>query len=317
MKNGRVYTHPGKGNPDILGFAGPIDPDVGVLSAWDLDGKFLGCVVNYSCHGTTLEGLGASPDWIHYMEKTIRGVMGRDSVTVFLNGASGDITQINNLSTNELETGEKYANLLGTRIGAEALKVIASSEKGDMLPVDYKQRFIKIKRRRPAQKRVEESLKIVKEGLKSTKSKDLDTTWLFAKEIVITDYLINKNPVATVEIQGIQIGGAIYLSNPGELFCQLGLDIKKGSPFPCTFISEISNGFNGYIPDEEAFTPEGGGYETLLTRSSNLEPTAGRQIVNGSIQLSKEFKPGKIPQIPKISSPMPLWNYGTRGPDLE
>mgnify|MGYP001218924809 FL=1 len=317
MKNGRVYTHPGKGNPDIVDFAGPTDLDVGVLSAWDMDGKFLGCIVNYSLHGTTLDNEGASADWIYYMEKTIRGVMGQDSVMVFLNGACGDVTQTNNLSTNERGFGEKYANLVGTRVGAEALKVMASTEKGEMPPISYGQKFLKIKRRKPAPKRVEESRAIVEEGLKSKESKDDNTPWLFAKEILIADYLISKEPVATVEVQGIQVGGAIYLSNPGELFCQLGLDIKKGSPFPVTFVVELANGCNSYIPDEKAFTPEGGGYETVLTRFSNLEVTAGRQIVNGCIELAKGFKPGTIPVFPKIKVPIPPWDYGMLGPEIE
>jgi neutral ceramidase len=50
MKNGLTYTHPGQGNPDIVGYAGPIDPQVGVIGAWDKEGWFLGCVVNYTCH---------------------------------------------------------------------------------------------------------------------------------------------------------------------------------------------------------------------------------------------------------------------------
>ncbi|MGQ9515360.1 MAG: hypothetical protein ACUVTL_10015 [Thermoproteota archaeon] len=76
MKNGRQMTHPGKGNPDILDPAGPIDPDVRVLSAWSIDGKFLGYVVNFACHGTTGPA-GYSADWPYYLDRTIRGRNGR------------------------------------------------------------------------------------------------------------------------------------------------------------------------------------------------------------------------------------------------
>ena len=46
MKNGLSFSHPGKGNPDNVEFAGPTDPEVGVIGAWNPDGKLLGCVVN-------------------------------------------------------------------------------------------------------------------------------------------------------------------------------------------------------------------------------------------------------------------------------
>src|SRR5207249_30336 len=72
MKNGRVFTHPGKGNPEIVEPAGPIDPEVGVVAAWTGRGEPLGCLVNYACHATTFGG-GVSADYIAYLEKTIQG----------------------------------------------------------------------------------------------------------------------------------------------------------------------------------------------------------------------------------------------------
>ena len=63
MKNGQTWTHPGKGNPDILEPAGPIDPQVGVIGVWSKEGQLLGCVVNYACHATTAAP-GISANWI-------------------------------------------------------------------------------------------------------------------------------------------------------------------------------------------------------------------------------------------------------------
>ena len=67
MKNGLTFSHPGAGNPDILGYAGPIDPQVGTVGIWDLKGNLLGVVVNFSCHATTNPG-GISANWIWSME---------------------------------------------------------------------------------------------------------------------------------------------------------------------------------------------------------------------------------------------------------
>jgi neutral ceramidase len=314
MNNGRTFTHPGKNNPNILEPAGSVDPDVGVLAAWDKAGNLLGCIVNYACHGTTGPG-GVSADWIYYMEKTILGAMNKDAVVVFLNGACGDVTQVNNLSCCENEFGEKYARLVGTRVGAEALKVIASAEKGEFVPVSFSQKFLSMKRRKPSPKRVEENLKVVKEGLAGNKT---DTTeWTFAKELLIADYLYEKQPEVRVEVQGIQTGPVVFLANPAEFFCSPGLEIKKGSKFPLTFVVELANGCVGYVPDEEAFKPSGGGYETILTSYSNLEISAGRKIVDASLKIAGSFKPGALPEPQKVDSPSTLWSYGILGPDLE
>ncbi len=115
MRQGRVYTHPGKGNPDIAAPAGPTDPDVGVIGAWSQSGAYLGCVVNFACHGTVLGGPVASADWIYHLDRTIRGVMGGHGVTVFLNGACGDVTQVNNQSLRASEFGERWFELPDAR----------------------------------------------------------------------------------------------------------------------------------------------------------------------------------------------------------
>jgi hypothetical protein len=86
MKNGLSYSHPHQGNPDIVGYAGPIDPQVGVIGVWSREsGRLMGCIVNYACHATTNPG-GISANWIHYLEKTIQGAMGSDAPVVFLPG---------------------------------------------------------------------------------------------------------------------------------------------------------------------------------------------------------------------------------------
>ena len=161
MKNGLTYTHPGKGNPDIADYAGPTDPEVGVIGVWDLEGKLLGCVVNYACHATTSPG-GISANYIYYLEQTIRGCMGSDCVVVFLQGFSGDVTQVDNRSPYANPSGEQWARLVGGRVGAEAVKVLLSMEAGSLTPVDAVSKVLRIKRRVPAPERVRRSRELVR-----------------------------------------------------------------------------------------------------------------------------------------------------------
>ncbi|REJ86426.1 MAG: hypothetical protein DWQ29_10445, partial [Planctomycetota bacterium] len=143
-------------------------------------------------------------------------------------------------------------------------------------------------------------------------------TWTFAKEIVLLDALLEREPEAEVEVQAIQIGPAVLLTDPAEFFCQLGLEIKAGSPFPMTFPVSLANGCVGYVPTEEAFGPRGGGYETRLTGYSNLEITAGTQMVEAAVELANSLTPGEVPtRGPAPEFKQNPWGYGAVPPELE
>jgi len=113
------------------------------------------------------------------------------------------------------------------------------------------------------------------------------------------DALLQTQPAADVEVQAVQVGPAVYLANPAELFAQLGLDTKAASPFPLTWVVELANGCVCYVPTEEAFGPHGGGYETRLTSYTNLEVKAGTKIVEASLRLARSLTPSAVPEPPK------------------
>jgi len=312
MKNGLTYTHPGQGNPDIIDDAGPTDPEVGVLAAWDKDGKLAGCIVNYACHATTSPG-GISANYIYYIEQVIRGAFGPAAIVVFLPGASGDVTQVDNLSPVAHPDGERWARILGGRVGAEAVKVLLTMERGSLAPLDARRTVLRIPRRKPRPERIRECLEIVAKDPAQVGH----TPWTFAKEIVLLDAILARAPVAEVEVQAVQVGPAIFLGNPAEFFCRLGLDIKAGSPFPFTFPVTFANGTIGYVPTEEAFGPNGGGYETRLTAYSNLEIGAGGKIVEAAIALARAMTPGAVPSAPPAPPFREPWSYGNVPPERE
>jgi len=311
MKNGITWTHPGKGNPEIVEAAGPTDPEVTVLGTWTPDGKLLGCVVNFCCHATTAPG-GISANWIYYLEKTIRGMLAPDAVVVFLQGFCGDVTQVDNLDPHVNPGAEEWCRLVGGRVGAEAVKVLLSMHPGDAAPLDARSRVLRIPRRVPSRATLDRALRTVRLDPKEAGM----TEWVFAKETVMLDALIARERHVDAEIQAIQVGPAVFVSAPGEMFCQLGLDIKAGSPFKLTCPVELANGCVGYVPTEEALGPRGGGYETRLTSYTNLVPSAGKQMVEAGVELAREMKPVPLPEPGKAPPYKAPWTYGNVPPEL-
>lgn len=312
MKNGEAWSHPGSGNPDNVDYAGPIDPDVGVVAAWDMTGNLLGVMVNFSCHATTNPG-GISANWIYDLEQTLQGALHTRVPVVFLQGACGDVTQVDNFSKFQRPAPEEWSRLVGGRVGAEAAKVIFSMPKTTEARLDAKQKVWKIKRRIPSPERVKESTDLVQQP----KPKGDTTAWMFAKEIVMLDALVQKEPECEVEVQALQVGPLVCVSNPAEYFVANGLRIKKETGFPMTFPVELANGCTGYVPTEEAFGPNGGGYETRLTYYSNLEVTAGTQMADAGIELAKQMTPDKMPE--RLPAPPfgRAWTYGSVKPEVK
>jgi hypothetical protein len=312
MKNGQTWTMPGAMNPEILDYAGPIDPRVGVIGAWDMSGKLIGSIVNFSCHATTNPG-GISANWIYYLERTLQGALDSRAPLVFLAGPCGDVGQVNSLSPHENRTGEAWAQFIGGRVGAEAVKVLLSVPRGTNARLDTRQRTWAINRRAPSAGTIARARAIVERGKRPPDLSD----WLFARETLMLTHLLAIEPAVDVEVQAVQIGPAVCVSNPAEYFVEYGLEIKQRSPFPFTFAVELANGGVGYVPTEEAFSPSGGGYETRLTYYSNLELTAGRQIAEACVALVNELTPGPVPEFPRIKTPGRPWPYGNVPPELK
>jgi hypothetical protein len=317
MRNGFTMTHPGVGNPDIVSVAGGVDPQVGVLAAWNAAGDCLGVVVNFACHATTGPG-GISADYVHHLERTLRGALGDGCIVVFTAGMAGDVTQVDNRSRFDFKQfGDAAARRLGSAVGAAAAQATLKLEPsaGALLPLAAAGRTLEIPRRAPRPERVAKARAIVE----MPAGAGVDATdWTFAKELVLLDARLAREPVAPVEIQAIQVGPAVFLSCPAEYFVDYGLELKAAGPFPVTFPVSLANDCIGYVPTEEALGPRGGGYETRLTSYSNLVPTAGRTICDGLKALAAGMTPGPVPA-PAPAPPFrgQPWSYGSLRPELD
>lgn len=278
MKDGTVRTHPGKMNPDIVEPAGPIDPEVGVLAFQDTAGKPLGCIVNFALHGTTMGGSRFSADYVGYLRATVRGALAPDMGVVFLNGACGDVTQVDNRSPRPSEFGEVWAGRTGRTLGAEVLKIIAWMDFQAEAPLAVQRADIRLAIRDLAES--DEAL-LAREAPETGLGSGGGEVYL--REAGLVREMKAKSPDVPAEVQVIRVGDTAIASNPTEYFCALGLSIKKGSPWKRTFVVELANGYAGYSPTEKAFSE--GGYEIRTARSSFIAPGCGEQIAKVAIDL--------------------------------
>ncbi|MCX7007123.1 MAG: hypothetical protein NTY53_07720, partial [Kiritimatiellaeota bacterium] len=73
-----------------------------------------------------------------------------------------------------------------------------------------------------------------------------------------------------------------------ELFCEIGMSIKKQSPFKHTMVAEQTNGAHGYVPTAKAFA--GGSYETWFGEHSYLTTRAGEIVEKESLDILNRLK---------------------------
>lgn len=307
MKDGSETTHPGKLNPNIRKVAGPIDPEVGVLVARDAQtDAVIGCLVNYALHGTLgVGGAGYSADWPFYMREAIAGVYGPEVITVFLNGACGDVTQVDNQSPRPSEFGETWGAAVGRTVAAEVIKVIeylaAEGERLEEAELGATSEILPL----PMREVSAETVAAARKWLKSNKDAKTGERVYKEDQLRLAEWL-KTEPLVPAEIQALRVGDLGIVSNPAEYFCVFGLDIKAKSPFPQTMVAELANGCVGYVPDEKALGPKGGGYEPAHACSSKLVPGAGKAIAKKSVELLKKLAPRRRSTKTEGESPKPV-----------
>ncbi|MCL4216045.1 MAG: neutral/alkaline non-lysosomal ceramidase N-terminal domain-containing protein [Candidatus Hydrogenedentes bacterium] len=284
MKGGAQATHPGKLNPDIVAPAGPADPSVLVAGFCDPDTlKPVGCLVNFACHATHINGTQFSADYPKWIVDTLQAVHGPEFGVVFLNGACADVTQMDNQDGRPGEFGPYWATRTGQAVGAAALKGLALTRWRANTSVDRAVQKVQCSVREISEVDEKAARELVeKHGAGAGRSETL-----FASELLQVAEQRKKKAKHRLEVQAMRLGEVLLWTAPGELFQAYALDVRDRSPFPLTRCVELTNGYAGYICTPAAF--EGGGYEVRTARSSFLDAEAGGRLGAAAVDLAKQL----------------------------
>lgn len=267
--------------------AGPIDPDLSVISITDAEGKLKAVMVNFTLHPAVLVGKDWlwSRDYINYLDIYLKDKLGKDVVIFFANGAEGNINHLNFRDSMQ-DRGFDEAKRIGETLGKYVLEAMESSQVIKDINLKCVSATIKLPFRPISINDRENAEKLLKEKGDTIPSMlDGVPDEIYAREIVKLSRIQEK--FATTEIQAVKLGDTVIATLPGEVFVEFGLEIKRISDYNNTILFGLSNDCIGYIPTQVSFKE--GGYEIKTASSSKLDIMAGDMLVTEVSQIIKSL----------------------------
>lgn len=289
MKGNRLMTNPGRSNIDnIVKPTSTIDPEVLVLAVKQND-EFVGAVVNFATHPATIFTNEITGDYISILSREMKKIYGPEFVTVFINGACGNINHVDLYS--EPEDDHVIYKRVGTKIAQKAQSAMENAELVSDNSLSSALKSIEVRFRKPSS----EELVKAKELFDSFGDTLIDCTpmgtvpnymdMFFALQAF--NIMADKRTTRKLELQTLKIGNCFVAGTPSQLFVEYGKKMKAASEGPC-FVSAFANDYVGYVPTPQCMRE--GVYEARLAPTSALEPDAGDKIADAVIEMLKSMK---------------------------
>jgi neutral ceramidase len=232
---------------------GVSDKTVAVIRFDSLAGEPIAIVTNYGVHGTVLGqgNLQISSDLPGATARFVEQHFGDKIVAPWTSGTSGDQDPI-------YRTGTDFRNVaaLGRILGEEVIQVADSIKTSPRARVRAMQSVVTCPGKRTVQ----------------APGPGREHKWEDADPVSIRLSLVVINDIA---ITGVS----------GEVLTNIGLRLKKESPFTRTIMATHCNGSSGYLPDDAAY--EQVSYEITTTR---VKPgCAENAIIDGLLKMMATF----------------------------
>jgi hypothetical protein len=268
---------------------GPCDHEVRVVRLDTPSGQPVATLVNYACHGTVMgpQNRLITPDYPGPMKRVVEEAVG--GRCVFLQGSAGNQGPVQGFQA-DTEVYRSLGAVLGHEVAKVALglksqpsrsslrEVIPSgaplgtydcefaTQRGLPLRVMDKEIAVPLRDGLPDRKAAGERLELWKGRLKSARERGEDAAITEAIymarradiQLRMADDFAGKTS-AGVRTHFVTFGDVALVGCNIEPFCEIGLAIKKQSPFPVTAMCGYTNGRMAYLPTAEEWAK--GGYE--------------------------------------------------------
>jgi hypothetical protein len=280
MKDGSVRFNPPTNSPDIIRPAGPIDPQVGIITLTKPGAKQpASAIVSFAMHLDTTGGTLYSADYVKSLSDRLQQSFGPDFKLLFGTGTCGNINH-RDVNKEQQRTADTLGEMLGDDV-AGAIKDNGLSPDGEpTLAVRSTMVAAPLQEYTPDQ--------VAKAKANMARMGDRGLPFLEAVEackIVDVDRLKHSGYSGELEVQAFRLNHeTAIVTLPSEIFVEFGLAIKAGSPFKTTLVVELANNDLAYTPTKQAFAE--GSYEIT---NSRVQPGTGEKLADAAIALLKEL----------------------------
>jgi neutral ceramidase len=301
MRDGSVQTWQNLKNPNVLKPAGPIDPEIGLVSIRNKKGQTLGVLSNFALHLDTVGGTRWSSDYPYFIEQAVRQTQGEKCISIFGTGCCGDINH-----SNPDGSARNKTDFIGSALGNSIVAGLENLPELKTPKLVVKNRKVLLPLQECGEKEVTEAISILN-ALDIGKKVDF-LEQVRAHKMLMIDQFRNKSPLAAekgrkpflrtkkwagigtnlpVEVTTIALSDDLAIvCLPGEVFVNLGLAIKQNSPYQTTLVIELSNSVETiYIPTQAAHA--GGSYEVT---NSTVKPGSGEMLVETALELLRKCR---------------------------
>jgi neutral ceramidase len=229
---------------------GPCDHELDIIKFVDENDNLIAVLVNWPCHGTASgqENYQLTGDWPASAARYIKKMAGRNIVVAVTAGASADINPIYGPG-NDFDEVEA----VGYHVSNEAWKVLTQTKTSPVKSLSFLNSNISFP------------------GKKPWKDQFPQSSYASGSDV-------------NIRLTAVKLDRLVLYGISGELMTEIGMKIKRESPYSPTIIITHCNGSSGYICSDKAFTE--GGYEI---KASQLMPGIEKPLVRKCLDMIHSF----------------------------
>ena len=308
-------------NPDL-----DIDEDVPTVRIDDLDGAPIATVTAFGCHPVVVgpEVSATGSDFVGPLRRRVEELRG-GGVCVFLQGAAGNVLPLQAFFDH---SGPEIP--MGHRLGLESAHAVVDADPlhweiqkinfGSVTPISLYRRAVAAEQPDQAlavatrlvdlpmlappglntltaelQQQEAQLADAVRDGRPRSVTNPVQYHINWLRSMIGRGEVLSQWTSSTGEVWAMRVGDTAIIGTPGEVFSEIGLQVRRRSPFGTTLFAGYCQGVLGYIStaEEHAF----GGYEPAVAQRgydhpAPFAPEAAGILVDACLELLAELHTG-------------------------